>query len=153
MHGSPSSQSLWCFSRVQATRPAACERPTAARGLALIRRTLREQPAMTDRVRVRPGPRRLSRGALERVGDPVPEDPRPERSEARSALEIVHAQYHRALTLAARSEPAERAAALAEARRLLAVAVALRARVTDQDVGSAAPRAPAERHGPAHWDP
>jgi hypothetical protein len=108
---------------------------------------------MTDRVHVGCGPRNLSRGGLERVGDPAPEDPRPARYEAGSALEIVHAQYHRALTLAARSESAERPAALAEARRLLTVAVALRARVMDQDVGGAALRAAAERHGPANWDP
>jgi hypothetical protein len=86
------------------------------------------------------------------MSDPVPEDHRQARSEAESALEIVHAQYHRALKRAARSEAAERAGALAEARRLLKVAVALRGRVTDQDAGGVAARVPAERHEPARRD-
>jgi hypothetical protein len=47
---------------------------------------------------------------------------------ARCALGIVHAQYSRALTRASTADPLERANALAEARRLLAVAVALNRR-------------------------
>jgi hypothetical protein len=74
------------------------------------------------------------------MSDPVPEDHRQARSEAESALEIVHAQYHRALKRAARGESTERAGALAEARRLLKVAVALRGHITDQDVGGIAAR-------------
>ena len=43
-----------------------------------------------------------------------------------SASAIVHAQYWRALARATTGEPADRAGAFAEARRLLAIAVALR---------------------------
>jgi hypothetical protein len=108
-------------------------------------------PAIADRARLRRGgvARRVPRGGPERISDPVPEDHREARSEAGPALEIVHAQYHRALTRAARGEAAERAGALAEARRLLKVAVGLRRRVSDQDVGGIAARVPAERHEPA----
>jgi hypothetical protein len=109
-------------------------------------------PATTDRVRFRREgvARRGPRGGPERTSGPVREDHRQARSEARSSLEIVHAQYHREVTRAARSEAAERAGALAEAHRLLKVAVALRGRVTREDVGGIAARVPAERHDPAH---
>jgi hypothetical protein len=45
---------------------------------------------------------------------------------ARCALDVAYAQYQRALTLAKTANQAERAAAYAEARRLLRVAVTLR---------------------------
>jgi hypothetical protein len=61
----------------------------------------------------------------EPVDDAVPPADRLSLPETKSALAIVHAQYWRALARAAAGEPAERAGAFAEARRLLGVAVAL----------------------------
>ena len=52
---------------------------------------------------------------------------------AQSASAIVDAQYWRALARATTGEPADRAGAFAEARRLLAIAVALRRRETSPD--------------------
>jgi hypothetical protein len=45
---------------------------------------------------------------------------------ARCARDVAYAQYRRALTLAKTPDPRERAAAFAEARRLLGVAAVLR---------------------------
>jgi hypothetical protein len=84
---------------------------------------------------------------------PVADDDRQARPGAGSALEIVHAQYHRALALAASGEPAERAVALAEARRLVKVAVELRGAITDRDAVEVAASVPAERHVPGLRNP
>jgi hypothetical protein len=73
-------------------------------------------------------------------------------SEARSALGIVHAQYWRALTCAAKGGAAERANALVEARRLLGVAVALRGRIAAQDADPIAASASAKRPTAAKRD-
>jgi hypothetical protein len=73
------------------------------------------------------------------------------RSELGPSLEIVHAQYHRAVALATRGEPADRAAAFAEAQRLVEVAVALRARVTANNVAEITARE-RERDEPARRD-
>ncbi len=74
------------------------------------------------------------------MSDCTQEDHRLALHEARAALEIVHAQYHRALTRAARAESAERASALGEARRLLGGGCA---RARDPEGSAAA--VPAER--------
>jgi hypothetical protein len=74
----------------------------------------------------------------------VPSARQPSPPRRKSAPELVHAQYWRALARIAKGEPADRAAAFAEARRLIGIAVALRRRITSQDAPSvAAP--PAER--------
>jgi hypothetical protein len=78
------------------------------------------------------------------MSNPIRNDHRHAVCEARSALEIIHAQYHRALTRAARSESAERAGALAEARRLLGVAVAVRRRARARDADRIAAAAAAQ---------
>lgn len=62
------------------------------------------------------------------MSDSDPERRRHLLVHARCALAIVHAQYWRALTLAEGADMRERAAALAEARRLLTVAVGLHGR-------------------------
>jgi hypothetical protein len=101
---------------------------------------------MTDRVRSR-RPLDAPRGSHDEpapISNPAPEDHPQAPAPTASALGIVHAQYHRALTLAESGEPAERAAARDEARRLLEVAVALRRRVSDQDVGGTTARVPAQ---------
>jgi hypothetical protein len=89
---------------------------------------------MVDRLAARHSARRRPRRGPDRISDPVAEDRRSAPSETACALEIIRAQYDRELARAARGNPAERAAALAEARRLVKVAVALRGRLTDQHV-------------------
>jgi len=64
---------------------------------------------------------------------------------AQSALAIVHAQYWRALARATTGEPADRAGAFADARRLLAIAVALRRRETSPDATRGRNPVPAAR--------
>jgi hypothetical protein len=78
------------------------------------------------------------------MSDAVGEDQGVVFPDPRSALEIVHAQYWRELARAAVGESTERARVHAEARRLLAVAVALRGRVRPP-VGEGSRRQPAER--------
>jgi len=78
------------------------------------------------------------------MSDPGRPAPRLALSEANAALAIVHAQYWRALARATTGEPADRAGAFAEARRLLAVAVALRGRENSQDATRARNPAPAK---------
>ena len=65
---------------------------------------------------------------------------------ARCTLAIVHAQYWRALMLAEGADERERAAALAEARRLLTVAVALRRRAEALEAAERAGGQRAEGH-------
>lgn len=72
---------------------------------------------------------------------------------ARCALGIVHAQYWRALTLAETGEPGERAAALAEARRLLEMAVALRRRGDALQSAESAGGLLPERERPSRREP
>ena len=64
---------------------------------------------------------------------------------AQSASAIVHAQYWRALARATTGEPADRAGAFAEARRLLAIAVALRPRETSPTVTRGRNQVPAAK--------
>ena len=66
---------------------------------------------------------------------------------AESASAIVHAQYWRALARATTGEPADRAGAVAEARRLLAIAVALRRREASPDATALATGAGREQSG------
>jgi hypothetical protein len=98
----------------------------------------------TDRVRLRRlgDPTRGSSEALQRIADPAPEDRCPARPAA-GAVEIVYAQYNRALMLARSGPLTARAAARAEARRLLKLVVELRRGTTDQDVGQFASPGPA----------
>ena len=79
------------------------------------------------------------------LAEPVVLQPRP-RGEAagRPALAIIHAQYDRELARAATSAPGERAAAFAEARRLVRTAVALRCGHAAHEVAEIAARVPAE---------
>jgi hypothetical protein len=93
-----------------------------------------------------------------RLSEPVPDDDRENDHretppEASSALEIIHAHYHRAMRRAARGESAERASAFAEARRLLGVAVALRARTGARDAEASAAAVPAGRREPPSPEP
>ena len=109
---------------------------------------------MVDQLGIRRRPRR----GPGRTADPFAEDRRHAPSDARSALAIVHARYDRELARAATGDPAERARALAEARRLVNVAVALRHRVTEQHSTAQhstywITRVPAERPEPDLHDP
>lgn len=109
---------------------------------------------MRDRVLVRRGgaARRVSREERALMSDPTRKPQRHAAAQTRGLAEIVHAQYHRELKRAMEREPPERAGALAEARRLLAVAVALRNSVARQDV-SATPAGPARRRDPQSGHP
>ena len=80
---------------------------------------------------------------------PLAENQRRAPAGTGAALEIVHAHYHPATTVAVRGGPAERAGALAEADRLLGVAVALRGHAKDHDVGGIATDSPAKCREPA----
>jgi hypothetical protein len=93
------------------------------------------------------GPARLSEPVRndDRENDHRENDHQEAPPEARSALEIIHAQYHRAMRRAARGDSAERASAFAEARRLLGVAVALRGRTSARDAEASAAAVPAGR--------
>jgi hypothetical protein len=66
---------------------------------------------------------------------------------ARCALGIVHAQYWRALKRASSADPIERARAIAEARRLLGVAVALSRRACTLQAEEITGAGPAKREG------
>jgi hypothetical protein len=96
---------------------------------------------VTNHTRIVPGRRNPS------VSDAVPDDDREALPEPRSSLGIVYAQYQHALARATTSDPADRAGAFAEARRLLQVAIALRGLVSpqDPDVVAPAPAKPQER--------
>ena len=107
---------------------------------------------MVDQLGIRRRAGRRPRRGPGRTGDVIAEDRRHASSDARSVLAIVHARYDRELTRAATGDPAERARALAEARRLVNVAVALRERVTEQHVDRITP-VPAERPEPDLHDP
>lgn len=80
------------------------------------------------------------------MSDPDPEQRRRVLVHARCALGIVHAQYWRALMLAEDADGRERAAALAEARRLLIVAVGLRRRGDALEAAERAEDHPAGGH-------
>jgi hypothetical protein len=66
---------------------------------------------------------------------------------ARCALGIVHAQYWRALKRASSADPLERARAIAEARRLLGVAVALSRRACAPQAEEITGAGPPKREG------
>lgn len=102
---------------------------------------------MVDRLAARHSEIRRPRRGAEPISDPVLKARPHAPSETGSALAIVHARYDRELALAATGEPADRAGALAEARRLVKVAVALRAGRTIREVDEIA-RVPAQRRHP-----
>lgn len=102
---------------------------------------------MVDRLAVRPSDRRRVPRAPQRIGDPAAKDRRQAPPETGSALAIIHAQYHRALARAAKPKPGEGDGALAEARRLVKVAAALRDRCTAPRVAEIA-RVSGERREP-----
>ena len=81
---------------------------------------------MVDQLGIRRRAERRLRRGPGRTADPIAEDRRHAPADAGSALAIVHTRYDRELTRAATGDRAERARALAEARRLVSVAVALR---------------------------
>ena len=108
---------------------------------------------MVDQLGIRRRAGRRPRRGPGRTADPIAEDRRHAPSDAGSALAIVHTRYDRELARAATGDPAERARALAEARRLVNVAVALRHRVTEQHIDPITPRVPAERPEPDLHDP
>jgi hypothetical protein len=72
--------------------------------------------------------------AAARVSEPVCRDRQP-LSRPPTALEIVHAQDHRAVRRVASDDRTERAGALAEAPRLVGVAAKLRGDARVRDVG------------------
>jgi hypothetical protein len=87
-----------------------------------------------------PRPRHLKSVADEWAGDrgePVVREPSREGG-GRSALAIIQAHHDRALARAASGQPAERAAALAEARRLVNTALAIRGGLKSRGVAEAA---------------
>jgi hypothetical protein len=77
------------------------------------------------------------------VSDPARHNQLQPLPEASPGLEIVLAQYHRAVTRAAMADPAERASALEEARRLVGVAVAVRRRAEARAADGTPAAAPA----------
>jgi hypothetical protein len=102
---------------------------------------------MVDRHTVRRRARPPVRQGAEQITDPPTRDHRSAPSDVGSVLEIIHAQYHRELARAAGGDPAEPAGALAEARRLVRLAVALRGGVATREVDHI-PRVQAKRQGP-----
>lgn len=107
---------------------------------------------MVDRLAVRDRTRHSVRREADQITDPPARNRRDVPFEVRSTLEIIHAQYHRELARAARGEPAERAGALAEVRRLLEVVVTLRGGVSGREVARMAHVA-AERREPGLHGP
>jgi len=102
---------------------------------------------MVDRLAARHRAHSRLRPGAERISDHVAKAGPRAPSEIGSALAVVHARYDRELARAASGEPADRAEALAEARRLVKVAVALRRGFTGREVADFA-RVPAQRREP-----